>query len=225
MIAAIIVAAGSSRRMGFDKLAVELAGVPVLARSISAFEASASISRVLVVTTPERFAWLDALKAAHGWTKLEAIVEGDAERHLSVCRGLDALPAGTRIVAVHDGARPLVSPQSIDACVAEAEKSGAASLAHPVADTLKRATKEGMVTESVSRENLWAMETPQAFDLGLLRRAYDAVLSSGELMTDEVSAIQAIGEPVRLVKNDLPNPKITYPSDITLAEAILSSGS
>lgn len=207
--------------MGFDKLAVELAGIPVLVRSVMAFEACDAIDRIVIVTTPERFAWLEEQKAARGWKKLEAVVEGAAERHLSVSRGLDALPADTRIVAVHDGARPLVAPGSIDRCVAAAEKCRAAALAHRVADTLKRATGEGEVTESVSRDHLWAMETPQVFDLELLRRAYRQVLDSGELVTDEVSAVQAIGEPVRLVENDSPNPKITFPADIVLAEAMV----
>lgn len=221
-VAAVIVAAGGSRRMGFDKLSVELGGVPVLARSIEAFEISDEIDHLVVVTTRARFSWLEEIGAARGWRKLNALVEGAEERHLSVFRGLEAVPDGTELVAVHDGARPLVTSEAIGRCVTAARADGAVALAHRVTDTLKRATEEGRVTESVSRDHLWAMETPQVFALGRLRSAYDQIIASGRLVTDEVSAMQESGEVVTLVENDAPNPKITYPADLALAEALLA---
>lgn len=126
------------------------------------------------------------------------------------------------MVAVHDGARPLVTPVAIGRCLAAARECGAAALAHRITDTLKRATEQGRVTESVSRDQLWAMETPQVFDLARLRSAYDRVMESGRLVTDEVSAMRESGEEVMLVENDSPNPKITYPADLLLAEALLA---
>ncbi len=221
-VAAVIVAAGGSRRMGFDKLAVDLGGVPVLARAVESFEAADGIDDLVLVTTADRFPWLERLCSARGWGKVRALVEGAGERHLSVFRGLDAVPEGTELVAVHDGARPLVTPAAIGRCLTAARECGAAALAHRVTDTLKRATEQGRVTESVSRDQLWAMETPQVFDLARLRSAYDRVMASGGLVTDEVSAMRESGEEVMLVENDSPNPKITYPADLLLAEALLA---
>ena len=220
--AAVIVAAGSSRRMGFDKLSAELAGIPVLTRSMMAFQACDAIDRIVLVTSEQRFDWVREQAAAQAITKLYSIVAGAEERHLSVHCGLVSVPTETRIVAVHDGARPLVSPLAISRCVGAARTKRAAALAHRVADTLKRADESGQVTDSVSRDHLWGMETPQAFDLGLLKAAYAEIIDSGALVTDEVSAIQAHGEPVHLVENETPNPKITFPGDLELAEAILA---
>lgn len=220
---AVIVAAGSSRRMGFDKLAVELAGMPVLTRSILAFQRCEAIDHLVVVTSRERIGAVERLRDDLEVTKLHQVVEGDAERHLSVHRGLTAVPEGTVLVAVHDGARPLVTPAAISRCVAAAREHGAVSLAHRVADTLKRADAGPTVVESVSRENLWAMETPQVFALDLLRAAYASVIGRGDSVTDEVSAVQSVGGAVRLVENAEPNPKITMPADIVLAEALLAA--
>ncbi|MCB1087915.1 MAG: 2-C-methyl-D-erythritol 4-phosphate cytidylyltransferase [Verrucomicrobiae bacterium] len=223
MTSAVIVAAGSSRRMGFDKLAVELAGVPVLARSIRAFQDCEAIDRIIVVTADDRIAEVSRQCKDSGISKLHAVVAGAAERHLSVHCGLVSAPTETRLVAVHDGARPLVTPASITRCIEAALVHRAASLAHRVADTLKRADESARVTDSVSREHLWAMETPQAFEFELLKTAYERILDSGDLVTDEVSAVQALGESIQLVENFEPNPKITVPADIVLAEAILAA--
>ena len=224
MITAVIVAAGNSRRMGFDKLAAEIGGQSVLFRSILAFQECEAVDRIVVVTSASRMDWAMSLRdSPYRVSKLYGACSGDAERHLSVYCGLLSVPEETTMVAVHDGARPLVTPAAIARCVEAAKSSGAASLAHRVSDTLKRATQQGQVSESVSRENLWAMETPQVFDFALLRRAYEKVLDAGEIVTDEVSAVQSLGEAVTLVENDSPNPKITVPADIVLAEAILAN--
>lgn len=222
MNTAVIVAAGSSRRMGFDKLTADLSGIPVLSRSMRAFQACDAIDRIVLVTSEERFDWVREQAAAHSITKLYSIVAGAAERHLSVHCGLVSVPTGTSLVAVHDGARPLVTPLAISRCLGAARTHGAAALAHRVADTLKRANEENQVVESVSREDLWGMETPQCFDLAFLRKAYEHILESETLVTDEVSAVQEMGESVQLMENDSPNPKITFPGDIALAEAILA---
>lgn len=220
---AVIVAAGSSRRMGFDKLSVELAGMPVLIRSVLAFQNCEAIDHIVVVTSRERLPEVERRRDELSLSKWHRVVEGDAERHLSVHRGLLAVPEGTGLVAVHDGARPLVTPGAISRCVAAAREHGAVSLAHRVADTLKRADAGPTVVESVSREHLWAMETPQVFALDLLRAAYAAVIDRGDSVTDEVSAVQSVGGAVRLVENSEPNPKITVPADIVLAEALLAA--
>lgn len=217
MFCAVIVAAGSSRRAGFDKLAALLDGVPVLCRSVDAFVA-AGAAAVVVVCPASR--WAETGLAVAEFPVPVLRVDGGAERQDSVAAGLAALPVGTRMVAVHDGARPLVTPAGIRACVTAAEESGAAACAHPVVDTLKRADAQGCsLPEVVSREHLWGMETPQVFNLKLLLRAYAHVKKMGLVVTDEVSAVESIGVATRLVQVGA-NLKITLPGDLELAELI-----
>ena len=217
MFCAVIVAAGSSRRAGFDKLAAPLAGLPVLRRSVDAFVA-AGAAAVVVVCPQSR--WEETGLATAEFPVPVTRVDGGAERQDSVAAGLAALPAGTRMVAVHDGARPLITPQGIRDCLAAAELTGAAACAHPVVDTLKRADAGGCaLPEKVSRENLWGMETPQIFRLDLLNRAYEHVKSHQLVVTDEVSAVESLGVATRLVQGGV-NLKITLPGDLELAELI-----
>lgn len=217
MFCAVIVAAGSSRRAGFDKLAASLDGVPVLRRSVDSF-VSAGAAAVVVVCPEQR--WTETGLAETPFPIPVLRVEGGAERQDSVKKGLDALPAETRMVAVHDGARPLVTPEGIRACLYAAEETGAAACAHPVVDTLKRADDRARtLPEVVSREHLWGMETPQIFNLSLLRKAYMQVAEKGLVVTDEVSAVESIGVQTRLVQVGA-NLKITLPGDLELAELI-----
>ena len=217
MFCAVIVAAGSSRRAGFDKLAASLAGVPVLRRSVDAFVAAGAAA--VVVVCPES-RWVETGLAAADFPVPVSRVDGGAERQDSVAAGLAALPVGTRMVAVHDGARPLITPQGIAACLAAAEETGAATCAHPVVDTLKRADAAGRsLPEKVSREHLWGMETPQIFRLELLLQAYQYVKENALVVTDEVSAVEALGVPTQLVQGGA-NLKITLPGDLELAELI-----
>ena len=217
MFCAVIVAAGSSRRAGFDKLAAHLDGAPVLRRSVDAFVAAGAAA--VVVVCPES-RWVETGLAAAAFPVPVSRVDGGAERQDSVAAGLAALPAGTRMVAVHDGARPLVTPEGIRACLSAADETGAAACAHPVVDTLKRADAAGFsLPEKVSRDNLWGMETPQIFRLELLLQAYDFVKAHALVVTDEVSAVEAMGVPTRLVSGGV-NLKITLPGDLELAELI-----
>ncbi|MCQ2365294.1 MAG: 2-C-methyl-D-erythritol 4-phosphate cytidylyltransferase [Akkermansia sp.] len=217
MFAAVIVAAGSSRRAGFDKLAAPLAGVPVLRRSVEAFVAAGAAA--VVVVCPES-RWMETGLAEENFPIPVTRTDGGAERQDSVYAGLRALPDGMDFVAVHDGARPLVTPEGIRACLEAAAQTGAAACAHPVVDTLKRADAAGLsLSEPVSREHLWGMETPQIFHIALLREAYDTVRAQGLTVTDEVSAVETLGVPTRLVQVG-PNLKITLPGDLELAELI-----
>lgn len=216
---AIVVAAGSSRRMGIDKLAWKLDGVPVLCRTVEAFLMAGSIASVVVVCPPERWRLLEG----NAFRKPVVRVAGGADRHDSVALGLAAIPDDALYVAVHDGARPLVSPQDIDRCVAAAIEHGAAALARRATETMKRSDPAGFCSEAVSRENLWCMETPQVFDARLLREAYQNVAALGLAVTDEVSAAQEIGVRVKFVESRHPNLKITTPADLALAEALLKT--
>lgn len=223
---AIIVAAGSSRRMGFDKLVADLAGRPVLAHSLRAFELCADVDHIVVVAAAERKDEFQQLARDNDISKLALVVAGGAERCESVCNGVQEVMktvADAEIILVHDGARPLVSPEAISRCIIAAQKSGAASLARRVTDTLKRADDLSVVTESVERENLWRMETPQAFAADLLLKASRAALNDSVVVTDEVSAVQRYepSQAIHLVENTSPNAKITLAGDLAMVETLL----
>ncbi len=217
MLSAIIVAAGSSRRMGFDKLLAPLGGSCVLAQTIQCFQESPEISEIILVCPSERFAELGVTASCN-----MVRVDGGAERHDSVKAGLQALSVDSKYVAIHDGARPLVSKAAIALCYETAQQTQAATLARPATETIKRATDEQLVTESLDRENLWFMETPQIFEIGLIKEAYREVEARNELVTDEVSALQLLGQATTLVTSPCFNPKITYPADLELAQKFIS---
>ncbi|MFC5049592.1 2-C-methyl-D-erythritol 4-phosphate cytidylyltransferase [Rubritalea spongiae] len=218
MLSAIIVAAGSSRRMGFDKLMAPLAGDPVLEHTTNAFLQSPDVAEVILVCPEERFNQLDLLENG----TLIKRVDGGSDRHNSVANGLATLDQGSSFVAVHDGARPLISQTQIRATLDAAEEYKAATSARRVTETVKRADANQYISEAVDRENLWLMETPQIFDKQLLLKAYRNVEETNTLVTDEVSALQLIGIKTYLVPNPTPNLKITFPEDLALAELLLS---
>ena len=221
MTSAIIVAAGSSRRMGFNKLLAPLAGVPVLRRTLAEFQACADVGEIIVVTGDEQREQIAQWQQTGELSKLVAVIAGGAERHLSVWAGIQACAPETDIVAVHDGARPLISRDQISKCITAAREKQAVACARPMTETIKRADASGRICESLDRAGVWVMETPQVFTKPLLVRAYEAVIRDGALVTDEVSAMQHIGVPVFVIENTAPNPKITFPSDLTLAERFL----
>ena len=222
MVSAIIVAAGSSRRMGFDKLFAPLAGKPVLWHSLKAFSDCREVDEILIVTKDDTMDQVEGLVAAHKLKKVTKVISGGTERHISVWNGLQAVNArGSEYVAIHDGARPLTTPKLIKACLDLAELHGAACCASQIPDTVKRASVEQMVTESVERTGLWAMQTPQIFSSGLILQAYAALMAKHEMVTDEVSAVQKLGKKIALLKNDDWNFKITFPHDLELAEHVL----
>ena len=217
MTSAIIVAAGSSRRMGFNKLMAPLCGEPVLRRSLGAFQKCAAIDEIIVVTSEALRMEVEVWRMG-GIDKITKIIAGGAERHFSVHAGLQALNPACDIVAVHDGARPLISVNQITRCIEAARLQAAVACARPMTETLKRCDGDGRITDSIDRANAWIMETPQVFQRELLVRAYDAVIRDSLLVTDEVSAVQHLGAPVFVVENTEPNPKITFPADILLAQ-------
>jgi 2-C-methyl-D-erythritol 4-phosphate cytidylyltransferase len=202
--------------MGFDKLASPLAGVPVLRRTLDVFLAAGSVAEIVVVCPPERWEWL----AGSAFPKPVRRVDGGRDRQDSVAAGLAALDPASGLVAVHDGARPLVAVADVDRCVAEAARFGAVALARRVTETLKRSDAGDFGVEAVSREHLWFMETPQVFEVELLRDAYANVLAAGLSVTDEVSAVEALGRRVKFLESTAPNLKITTPADLALAEAL-----
>jgi 2-C-methyl-D-erythritol 4-phosphate cytidylyltransferase len=219
---AVIVAAGASRRMGFDKLFAPLHGKFVLAHSIATFQQSESVSEIVLVTREDRIDAVREIVETEHFTKVSSVIVGAQERHLSVWNGLQQVQGGARFVAIHDGARPLTTPEMIERCISVAREHGSGCCATQVHDTVKRACPDNRVTGSVERSGLWAMQTPQVFATEVIIQAYSALIQSGEVCTDEVSAVQRIGLHVTLVPNNDWNFKITVPQDLELAEQVLS---
>ena len=221
MLSAIIVAAGGSRRMGFDKLFATIAGKPVIAHSIDAFERTASVSEIIVVAREDRHGEVKEIVRDENFEKVGSIIAGGEHRQDSVRAGLSRLSTDAKYVAAHDAARPLITADQIERVFEQCQTHGAAALAEPVKDTIKRAGADLLVTGSVDRHQLYAMQTPQIFERALLEQAYRAVYAENVSVTDEVSAVEELGRKVVLVVNDDFNFKITYPRDLPLAEFLL----
>jgi 2-C-methyl-D-erythritol 4-phosphate cytidylyltransferase len=222
MTSAIVVAAGTSQRMGFDKLTASLAGSPVFIRTLERFENCSDVEEIILVAHRDRVKRFGSIVADHGLQKVRPVVAGGEQRHLSVNAGLQAISPRAVLVAVHDGARPLISSGLISLAIQQARKYGAVSVAAPIVETVKKANDEQEVVEAVDRVGLWTMQTPQVFRRDWLVQAYQAVLANGTAVTDEVSALQTAGFPVRLLTNPGWNLKITYPRDLDLAQILFN---
>jgi 2-C-methyl-D-erythritol 4-phosphate cytidylyltransferase len=222
VLTAILVAAGDSRRMGFDKLFAAIAGRPVISHTIHAFERAGCVDEITVVAREDRHAEIKTIVRDENFKKVRSIIPGGKHRQDSVRAGLDQLEAGARYVAIHDAARPLITAEQIERVFEQCRIHTAASLAEPVSDTLKYANSEFFVTAPVDRHQLYAMQTPQVFERRLIEDAYRAVYTENVSVTDEVSAVERLGRKVILVPNKDLNFKITYPRDLALAEFVLT---
>ena len=216
-VSAVIVAAGSSTRMGSDKLSAVFAGSTVIAHTLRALQASPEVDElVLVVRKGNERA---ALEGAAGCDKLERIVTGGSTRTESAYQGVMACDASAEIILIHDGARPLVTEQVIRNAVEGARKFGAAVPVTPVADTIKIG-KGGFADSTPDRETLFAAQTPQAFRAELIKAALKDAVDQGLCLTDDCAAVARLGMRVRLVDGDVRNRKITLPADLKIAEAL-----
>jgi 2-C-methyl-D-erythritol 4-phosphate cytidylyltransferase len=221
---AVVVAAGAGVRMGagMPKALVPLAGRPMVAWSLEALERSGRVERILVMAPAGRVRETEmALGAVGGHTE---VLEGGPSRAESVWAGVRAA-GGAGLVLVHDAARPLVQPALIGAVLDGVAGAEGAIAASPVADTLKRARDGLLIGETVDRSGLWQAQTPQAFPLETLRAAMEAAAAAGTLAgaTDCASLVEAAGGRVRLVPSGAPNPKVTTPADLAVAEALLAA--
>ena len=215
---AVIVAAGSSTRFGeTDKLAVGLAGRPMLAWSLAAYAAAPSIERLVVVTGADRRGWVRELAAKWASAKDVQVVEGGARRRDSVAAGLAV--ARTRYVAIHDGARPLTTAELIERVISAAEGTNGAIAATPVTDTVKE-VRDTMIYGHPERAGLWVAQTPQV----VLRQAWlDAARMSDNDETDDAAMLSRLGLECRVVESSDENIKITRPLDLQIAELVLRS--
>lgn len=220
-VCAVIVAAGSSRRMGGEnKLLLPLDDAPVLAHTLSAFEKCAAIRDIVLVCREQDILPYSDLARAFGISKLRTVTCGGDSRTASVLAGITAAPEDTGLVAVHDGARPLVSEAVITEAVYAAAEYGAAAPVVPVKDSIKR-IQDGSIAADVPRDTLAAVQTPQVFDRALLTRALETAARDNRSFTDDCAAVEAMGQAVRATHGSYENIKITTPEDILVAEAFL----
>jgi 2-C-methyl-D-erythritol 4-phosphate cytidylyltransferase len=216
----VIPAAGSGTRMGAgqNKLFLSLSGLSIIIRTLRVFEKDPWCKGVVLVIKDDERAWFKRELTKHHIQKVIALVTGGAERQHSVYLGLKAV--SHEFVLIHDGARPLVSQSDIHRVVQKAKETNAAVLAVPVKDTIKR-VNELIVTETVERQSLWAMQTPQAFRLSLILKAHALGHTLGKLGTDDAELVEGLGESVHVVLGNYKNIKITTKEDLIIGEQFL----
>ncbi len=223
MVSAIIVAAGRGTRMGpnIDKLFLEVAGRSVIAHTWARFEAAEDVDEIVLVVRAGLESEFDEMREKFGFKKSYRFAEGGPERQDSVWNGIQAIEAGSQILAIHDGARPCVSAELISDCVKAARDFGAAVAAQRVTDTIKESEDGIAISRTVDRLKLWSVQTPQVFRVDVIRRAIATARERGLNLTDDTAACELIGQPVRLVESKRPNPKVTVPADLPFIEALL----
>jgi len=223
MVTAIIVAAGKSDRMGAgtDKAFLSLGPKPVVAWSLLAFEACTDIDHIVLVVRKDQISAAKAVVRMFGISKVRTVVAGGQKRQNSVMNGLKEIDSDTRLVVVHDGARPCVTPTTISETVKLAKRVGAVAVGCRIWDTVKFVEKGSTVTRTEDRTKLWAVQTPQAFNAQLIRRAYAEAEKAKVEVTDDASAVELLGEPVKIYETNVPNLKITTVEDLQLAKAVV----
>lgn len=219
---AVIAAAGESSRMGADKLFLPLAGIPVLVRTLMQFEQCKAITEIIVVTREDKIVPVANLCREYGITKVTKVLQGGATRLESSAAGVFQADRHSGLIAIADGARPMVTPELIANVVEAAKNYRAAAPAVPVKDTIKTA-ENGVVTGTPDRNALFTVQTPQVFDADLIKGALTKALRDALPVTDDCSAVEAMGHPVYLVEGSYGNLKITTPEDLALGEALLAA--
>lgn len=218
---AVVPAAGSSTRMGKDKLLLPLGEQPVLLHTLRALELCPYITEIVVVTREELIVPIGQLCRDAALEKVRKVIVGGATRSHSVLAGLGELSQDAELAAIHDGARPLVSQAVLEAVIRRASECGAAAPAVPVKDTVKRA-RDGLVTATLDRAELRAVQTPQVFQVDLIKTALQKALEDGAELTDDCAAVERLGIGVALTEGDYCNLKLTTPEDLAVAEALLA---
>jgi len=218
-VVAIIPCAGLGRRMGgvVPKQFLEIQGKPLVVFTLDKFERCPEIHHVVLVVPPDHIETARAMTERWGMSKVDKVVAGGDERQDSVANGLGELPEECEIVIVHDGVRPFISISKIQEVVAAARKKGAAILAVPVKDTVKRG-RDGCVEETLERDSLWAVQTPQGFRTDWIRAAYEKARQDGYSGTDDAALLERCGYRVTIVEGEERNVKITSPEDLAWAE-------
>ena len=218
---AIIVAAGDSTRMGYklSKQLIPLCGRPAIEYTLRAFQNCDMIDEIDIVTRPQDIN--DVAQIAFQFKKVMGIISGGADRAESVRKGIRNTSKRTTHYVIHDGARVMITPDEICRVLNVAFETGAATLGTPVIDTIKVAGENGDILSTPDRSTLWAVQTPQVFVRDLYLRAIDYAVEHDLSVTDDCSLVEALGVPVRIVRGEYTNIKLTTPSDVVIAEALL----
>lgn len=219
--AAVVLAAGSSVRMGNDKILAKLGEIPVLARTLRPFQECDLICEIVVVTSAEKLNEVTELCREYGIGKVSKVVTGGKTRAESALTGVSEINSNASLIAIHDGARPLVTEALIRRTVETAAKKNAAVPAIRSTDTLKTAAEDGAIIGTVDRETTWRIQTPQVFKAELIKGALTKAMKQGLPLTDDSSAMEVLGITTYLVEGDEENIKLTKPLDLLLAAAIL----
>lgn len=219
---ALVAAAGNSSRMGgTNKLLQPLDGIPVLVRTLTSLQRAEQVDEIIVATREEDIVEISRLCHTYGISKCSKVIRGGESRVHSVLLAAMEASSDTELLAVQDGARPLVTPELTDAVISAAARCGAAAPAIPVKDTVKSVDTDNAVEQTLPRETLRAVQTPQVFQASLLKAALQSAVDCRLPVTDDCSAVEALGKKVYLINGDEENLKITTPIDILFAEAIL----
>ena len=216
---AVIVAAGTASRMGgIDKVMAPIGGEPMIVKTVRAFQNCDAIRQIVIVTRKDLI--VPIMDLCHEFDKVQSVMVGGSSRQESVEIGLGALAKDMKLVAVQDGARPLITWEVIDRTVRAAHTYGAAAPAIPVKDTIK-VVQGGIVKDTPNRSTLRAVQTPQVFDVDLLKAALHKAKLDGAEVTDDCSAVELMGMSVKIVEGDEQNIKVTTPMDLKIAEILL----
>jgi 2-C-methyl-D-erythritol 4-phosphate cytidylyltransferase len=223
-LSAVVVAAGRSQRMGFDKMLTSFGGRPLLVHTLERLFLTEIPAEIVLVVRPGSEAELEPILAPLREKGTIRLVPGGAQRQDSVQAGLRAVAETSEFVLVHDAARPFITRELVEAVLAAAKITGAAVCGAPCSDSLKEVGEDGLVVRTVDRSKLWAVQTPQIFRTALLREAYERAVQSGALFTDDTAVVEQAGHPVRIVLHHGVNLKVTTPTDWKLAETFLQFG-
>jgi 2-C-methyl-D-erythritol 4-phosphate cytidylyltransferase len=223
---ALITAGGKGQRMQSPtaKQFLLLAGTPILARTIAVFEVCPVVDEIFVIVPQDEMAKVQTdIVEKYQYKKVLKVVRGGRMRQQSVWNGLRAIKSDCSWVVVHDGVRPLIRPQLIEAGLREARQTGAAIVAVPARDTVKRLTPGGKM-QTLPREEIWLAQTPQIFEFSLLFRAHQKANQEKFTGTDDASLVERLGQAISLIPGDYGNLKITTPEDLTIAETLIAKG-
>ncbi len=222
LCSAVIVAGGKATRMeGVDKILAPLGGETVILHALRPFQDSELVGEIVIVAREDLMVPIGDLCRRKGIEKVRRVVKGGDSRAESVLAGLRAADPQAALLAIHDGARPFVTREIVEDTIRAARQCSAAAPAIPVKDTIKRA-RDGVVTETPDRAELFAVQTPQIFDADLIRTAVGKAVQEGAAITDDCSAVERLGFPVRLTQGSEENIKITTPRDLIHGAAILA---
>ena len=224
-VVAVIAAAGTGKRVGGDlpKQYLKIADKPILIYALEKFDRCDAVDEIVLVVEKEKIDMADGFLKEWGIRKAVQIVTGGAERQDSICRALDVLPEKTEWVVIHDGVRPFVSLEKINEVIQAGQDFGAAILAIPEKNTIKKAV-DGWVEQTVSRKDIWEIQTPQVFNIEWLKASYARAFKNQYYSTDDAALVEQAGHRVRLVQGEETNIKITSPADLIVAKALAESG-